>query len=677
MEAAAGMMTGDLAQTLEDSTVMVSIRNPDRIIDFEQFATQTRALGPRLLAAHRVVVDLRVSPESRHPEMLSYGMYDLGLGELLVSSRIRPPAERRREWIGYPPDAPGAAETYHAGWRIVEDRLLEPLPHAQPKRIAFVVNARTQLPPLAAALREAGEAIVVSEGSASVAGMVVTTQLALDDSSQVELRTSELLWPDGRVGFVPDTVVADVSDRRDEALDAALHWVRDTTSLSPLRLPLATLVAAPSRAKAYPEMRSPAVEWRLLAAYRIWGTMEYFHAYRQLYDDDWYAVLEHMLPRFESAIDSMSYGWAVAEMVHHVHDSHAAVIGSAPRAAMGSARPAIRTRLLGDALVITAVVVDSVARESGLRAGDVIASVDGILPRAYVTRLAHTLSASNAWTRDRDLGGRLLQGPNGSRVTLVVQGADGRRRNVTLTRTNAYARLVSAAARSGPVWRSLAPTIGYIDLDRATPAQADSALDALARARVIVFDMRGYPDGTLWSMAPRLGDRLQFQVGWFGEPRPSQPRHRPEDAVPGDASLAETELAAFVQTLSGGAGNPRAWRGNAIVLIDEGTQSQAEHTTLGIASALPGTRVVGSPSAGANGDVSNFVLPGRIIVYFSGHDVRWPDGRQLQRVGIKPDMVVRPTVRGIRAGKDEVLEAAVALAQRTLAPRGTPATRRH
>jgi C-terminal processing protease CtpA/Prc len=655
----------DLAHALDDSTLLVSVRDPDQILDLEQFATRVRVLAPRLLAAHRVVVDLRVIPEAQHPEMLSYGMYDLGLGALLISSPIRPPAERLREWIGYPPDAQGAAESYHAGWRIVEDRLLEPLPHAQQKRIAFVVNARTQLPPLAAALRDAGEAIVVSDGSAAVAGMVVTTQLALDDSTRLELRTSDLLWGDGRVGFVPDTVVADPGEQRDVALDVALRWVRDTATLALLQLPHATLAIAPPRARAYPEMRNPTVEWRLLAAYRIWGTMEYFHAYRHLYDDDWYAVLEHLIPRFESATDSMGYGWAVAEMVHHVHDSHAAVIGSAPRSAIGSARPAIRTRLLGDTLVITAVVVDSVARQSGLRAGDVIASVDGVSPRAYVTRVTHTLSSSNAWTRDRDLGSRLLLGPNGSQITLLVQGADGRRRTVTLTRMNAYVPFVNAPPRSGPVWCSLEPDIGYIDLDRATPAQADSALDALARARVIVFDLRGYPDGTLWSMAPRLGDRPQFEVGWFGEPRPSQPRHRPEDALQGDASLAENETATLVQTLSGGAANSRAWRGHAVVMIDEGTQSQAEHTTLGIVSALPGTRVVGSPSAGANGDVSNFVLPGNITVYFSGHDVRWPDGRQLQRVGITPDVLVRPTVRGIRAGRDEVLEAAVAMAQRT------------
>jgi C-terminal processing protease CtpA/Prc len=68
---------------------------------------------------------------------------------------------------------------------------------------------------------------------------------------------------------------------------------------------------------------------------------------------------------------------------------------------------------------------------------------------------------------------------------------------------------------------------------------------------------------------------------------------------------------------------------------------------------------IGSPTNGANCDVTDLVLPGGIYVGFSGHDVRHADGRQLQRVGIQPYVRVGPTPRGIREGRDEVLEAAV------------------
>jgi C-terminal processing protease CtpA/Prc len=58
------------------------------------------------------------------------------------------------------------------------------------------------------------------------------------------------------------------------------------------------------------------------------------------------------------------------------------------------------------------------------------------------------------------------------------------------------------------------------------------------------------------------------------------------------------------------------------------------------------------------------VLPGNLIVGFSGHDVRHADGRQLQRVGIQPTIRVERTIRGIVEGRDELLEAAVKFLQK-------------
>ena len=54
---------------------------------------------------------------------------------------------------------------------------------------------------------------------------------------------------------------------------------------------------------------------------------------------------------------------------------------------------------------------------------------------------------------------------------------------------------------------------------------------------------------------------------------------------------------------------------------------------------------------------------------FGGHDVRHADGRQLQRVGLIPNIEVKPTLAGIRAGRDEVLERAMKCVSDALAPR--------
>ena len=95
-----------------------------------------------------------------------------------------------------------------------------------------------------------------------------------------------------------------------------------------------------------------------------------------------------------------------------------------------------------------------------------------------------------------------------------------------------------------------------------------------------------------------------------------------------------------------------------MTLIDERAISQAEHTGLFLEAACQ-TTFIGSHTRGANGDITFLVLPSGITVSFTGHDVRHADGRQLQRIGLVPHIEARPTIEGIRQGKDEVLERAI------------------
>ncbi|MFL5615017.1 MAG: S41 family peptidase [Gemmatimonadaceae bacterium] len=103
--------------------------------------------------------------------------------------------------------------------------------------------------------------------------------------------------------------------------------------------------------------------------------------------------------------------------------------------------------------------------------------------------------------------------------------------------------------------------------------------------------------------------------------------------------------------------NVPKYGGHTVMLIDERTISQAEHTGL-FFEAANGTTFIGSPTNGANGDLTTLALPGSITMSFSGLDVRHADGRRLQRVGLQPQVAVTPTIAGIRAARDEVLETA-------------------
>jgi C-terminal processing protease CtpA/Prc len=165
--------------------------------------------------------------------------------------------------------------------------------------------------------------------------------------------------------------------------------------------------------------------------------------------------------------------------------------------------------------------------------------------------------------------------------------------------------------------------------------------------------MRGYPNGIAWSIAPRLTEKKEVVAALFSRPLR-------EATSLTDAELADSANYSFAQRIPAGKGD--IYRGKVVVLINEDAISQAEHTCLFLEAATDVT-FIGTPTAGANGDVTNMVLPGNLIVSFSGHDVRHADGRQLQRMGIQPTIRVEPTIRGISEGRDEILDAAIKFLQ--------------
>jgi C-terminal processing protease CtpA/Prc len=97
-----------------------------------------------------------------------------------------------------------------------------------------------------------------------------------------------------------------------------------------------------------------------------------------------------------------------------------------------------------------------------------------------------------------------------------------------------------------------------------------------------------------------------------------------------------------------------------VIIVNETTQSQAEYTTMAF-RASNNAIVIGSTTAGADGNVSQFSLPGGITTWISGLGVYYPDGRETQRVGIIPDIVIKPMIKGIKDGRDELLEEAIKL----------------
>lgn len=323
------------------------------------------------------------------------------------------------------------------------------------------------------------------------------------------------------------------------------------------------------------------------------------------------------------------------------------VIGSALYRELFGVYPApVSTRLLDSKLVITAIL-DSTAARDGLAIGDEVLTVNGETIGARIAMRAQYVVASTPQALRARLGPGLLNSKVGQTlVTLTVRGATGEVRTLTMHYPMVRNTQSARYQRGGPIMRVLPGNVGYVDLERLPRTMVDGRFRAFANTAAIIFDMRGYPQGTAWNIAPRLNKNT--------EPTVAARFRRPVVISPDTSRIVDF---VFEQPIPP-RGNVQPHRGKTAMLIDERAISQSEHTGL-FFEAANGMTFIGTSTQGANGDVTNVMLPGKLNMTFSGHDVRHADGRQLQRVGLTPKVVVSPTIEGIRAGRDEVLEAAL------------------
>jgi C-terminal processing protease CtpA/Prc len=123
-------------------------------------------------------------------------------------------------------------------------------------------------------------------------------------------------------------------------------------------------------------------------------------------------------------------------------------------------------------------------------------------------------------------------------------------------------------------------------------------------------------------------------------------------------SLKNPGLFTYNNTVKVGKNNKEYFKGKVVTIVNERTQSQAEFITMALRVA-PKAIVIGSTKAGADGNVSDFFLPGGIKTMISGIGVYYPAGKETQLIGIIPEIEVKPTIKEILEGRDELLEKAI------------------
>jgi C-terminal processing protease CtpA/Prc len=642
-----------LFRKLEDGIAVLDL-GAARTLTPDQLFGQAEGFIKDLAAAPAVIVDLRDLGQPNSNAFWARRM----LGDLqwaLISRPSRAPAQRYLLHSGYRPQEGQTSGSYYSGFLTMAADTFAPSPQAPAttKRVVFLVGRWSGVPSLALALQAAGDGRIVAEGEVTEESVIEQRPVDLGEGLQAAVRVSELVPFAEWNGFHVDAQIPE--GQSEAAFAAALAEARrqpepvlaaaSTTAIQPL--PDAVFRHDPT----YPGMFEPDLAHRWLAVIRAWNVIDLFYPYLHLIDD-WDAVLPEFLARMETAESGRDYALTLQEMMTRVADGHTALAGHPELRTFFGAPVPLEVRWVEGAPVVTAIWHGS-AREAGVQIGDALLAVDGEPVAARMERLRKYLPGSTEATVRQRVSRALTRGPDGSTAVLSLQGVDGTLREVKLARDPKA--LPIRPPKEGETVRILPGNVGYMDLTRLTVAEVPAAFEKVKLTRALVFDMRGYPNGTAWSIAPRINTR-NAKVG-------AQFRRSQVSAF----SMEESQAGFFfAQPLPEGPPELPKYTQPTVMLIDDRAISQSEHSGL-FFEAANGTRFIGTASAGANGDVTSFTLPGGISVYFTGHDVRHADGRQLQRIGLVPDVEVAPTRAGLKAGKDEVLDKAVVELEKMLA----------
>jgi hypothetical protein len=398
-------------------------------------------------------------------------------------------------------------------------------------------------------------------------------------------------------------------------------------------LPLVSGAAA--RLPANPEPRAI----RLAAVALAWIVPQHFSPYLEDPAIDWPGALRRALRSAATDPDEAAFGETLRHLMAGLRDGHGGI--------MGPGRPQThRLPLAWDwvegRLVVTRVLPEQAGR---IRPGDVVAALDGRPAAEALAGVEEVISgATPQWRRFRALSD-LLRGPEGQEVRLDIQPREGEPFSVTLTRSVPRAPAL-ASPRPEPI-AEVRPGILYIDLDRVTDDDFAVALPRLTAARGIVFDVRGYPKTTTVVLAHLASRPLA--------PGPS--------AIP--VVIRPDREGMTFAPVSGTAVLPKAPRltARAAFLTDGRAISYAE-TFLSFVERYRLGAIVGSPTAGTNGNMNPFQVPGGYQVFWTGMKATRPDGSPHHGVGIQPTVPAARTLAGVTEGRDEVLEKGIEVVSR-------------
>lgn len=371
---------------------------------------------------------------------------------------------------------------------------------------------------------------------------------------------------------------------------------------------------------------------RLTGIVMSWNVFQHFYPYQDDVKTDWENQLPIALKEAYLAKTGQEYQVLLNHFTEKLKDGHVAVSG--PNIHANFTIP-VELALVEGKVIIKKVDDIADGAQLPLKPGDVITHIDNVPVLERLALLEKEISGSEQWKNVRATQD-ILKGAKDTELTLRITRGDDEQL-LKLVRKSYH------TSKDTVTIKKMDNDIYFINISNAKMEQIKAMLPELKKAKGIICDLRGYPTNNSEFITNLL--TVKDTNKWMFVPQISYPDYEKVsyDGLGWDLTPSPEHISAKVVFLTGG-----------------GAISYAE-SYMGFIKQYKLATIVGQPTAGANGNVNMFTLPGNYTIRFTGMRVKQQDGSLLQGVGIQPDILVNETIQGITEGRDEYLEKALSL----------------
>ncbi|MEO6818775.1 MAG: S41 family peptidase [Ginsengibacter sp.] len=608
----------------------------------------SKQLKDSLKNAKGIIIDLRKTKNNDAVSDYYETIFLNSLVSFIIDHDISYIPSRSRIHYGHESQTFDMSSFYYQGWMTINPTFIRKAPNSVNKPVCLLVNRfNKNIGEAIIAVQKAGVAKVVSVDSLKGFSSTAHYIMEVADGVKVNLNLGESVFENGCKDFVPDVIVkSTVADIENSLLTASKELLTQKWQDKIICPQIANDILPAKMVETYDGMNYPSAPLRLLGLMRYWSAINYFCPNKALIKKNWDSVLNEYVPKFLSGRDSTEYIDVVARLITEIHDGHG-WLDSKVWTILHRNIPEIKLKFVENKTIVFKTYNDSIRKV--MSPGDEILKINDVPINEVRKNFAQIIGASNDAALQRVVTLNVLSGPENSNVRITYLH-NGEVKNIIRPRTAkryAFNNETGLPGQTKP-WKKINEKTGYVDFGKIEVDQVDSMMNDFKNLDAIILDNRSYPRGTAWTLVNYLTSKKVITA-----------KGTTMIATSPDPATTTTQSSLWEIPVT----SKMIYKGKIIILVNEETQSQAEYSCMVIQAAHKNTTIIGSQTAGADGDVTGIVFPGDIQTAFSGHGIFYPDGRATQGIGIIPDIKIAPSIKGIKGGKDEVLERAIQFAK--------------